>query len=182
MPNSEGPFGPIRQLGYVVEDLDAAMAAWTTQLGVGPWTAIKNITLDATYDGAPTQVTMHIALSYRDEMQIELIEQTNDAPSPYLPLIRGRRFGLHHVAHMSQDMDADLARAKRRGLHPIFDIRMPAGGHYVYLQAEALGAHVFVELLEATETLVGMFEAGIVAAQVWDGTTHTVNVIDFAAR
>ena len=29
--------GQIRQLGYVVPDIEAAMNYWSTTLGVGPW-------------------------------------------------------------------------------------------------------------------------------------------------
>ena len=30
-------FGPIRQWGFLVKDIDAAMHGWVQQLGVGPW-------------------------------------------------------------------------------------------------------------------------------------------------
>ena len=30
-------FGPIRQLGYVVRDIESAMLHWATALGIGPW-------------------------------------------------------------------------------------------------------------------------------------------------
>ena len=30
-------FGEIRQLGYVVNDIEAAMDYWSKTLGVGPW-------------------------------------------------------------------------------------------------------------------------------------------------
>ena len=30
-------YGPIRQLGYVVRDIEAAMEAWATKLRIGPW-------------------------------------------------------------------------------------------------------------------------------------------------
>ena len=36
--------GPIRQIGYVVTDLDQAMAGWL-ELGVGPWFVIARTAL-----------------------------------------------------------------------------------------------------------------------------------------
>ena len=30
-------FGPIRQLGYVVQDIESAMRHWVEVEGVGPW-------------------------------------------------------------------------------------------------------------------------------------------------
>lgn len=169
-------FGPIRQLGYLVADLDGAIDAWSRDLGVGPWTKLVNVTLPATYRGEPTTVRMELALAYRGDLQIELIRQRDDAPSPYRPWIREGRFGLHHVAHLSADVEGDVARAVASGLDVVFDIRMPGGGHYVYLRVPRLGDDVFVELLEATPTMVGMFERGMAAAAAWDGTPAVTTV------
>lgn len=176
-----GGFGPIRQLGYLVADLDAAIAAWMRDLAVGPWTKLVNVALPATWRGEPTTVEMELALAYRGDLQIELIRQTNDAPSPYRAWFRAGRFGLHHVAHLRPDVDADVARAEAAGLHAVFDIRMPGGGRYVYLEVPALGDQTFVELLEATPTMTGMFEQGIAAAAAWDGTP-SVAIVDLARR
>jgi methylmalonyl-CoA/ethylmalonyl-CoA epimerase len=174
-------FGTVRQLGYLVPELDPAIDVWTRSLGVGPWTKLVGITLPATYRGAPTTVEMEIALAYRGDVQIELICQRNDAPSPYRPWIRAGRFGLHHVAHVSADVDADVERGTALGLEVVFDIRMPGGGRYTYLQVPGLGDDVFVELLEATPTILGMFEQGMAAAAAWDGTP-SVTAIDLSAR
>ena len=35
--------GPIRQIGYVVTDLDRAIAGWL-ELGVGPWFVMRGLT------------------------------------------------------------------------------------------------------------------------------------------
>jgi len=173
-------FGPIRQLGYLVPDLDSAIDAWTRGFGVAPWTKLVGIALPATYRGAETIVRMEIALAYRGEVQIELIRQLDDAPSPYRSFIDAGRYGLHHVAHLSGDVEADVEHAVAAGLAVVFDIRMPDGGRYVYL--EMPGLHdVFVELLAATPTMLGMFEQGMAAAAVWDGTPR-VSTIDVGAR
>ena len=36
--------GPIRQIGYVVTDLDRAIASWL-ELGVGPWFVMSGLRL-----------------------------------------------------------------------------------------------------------------------------------------
>jgi catechol 2,3-dioxygenase-like lactoylglutathione lyase family enzyme len=178
--NAARPFGDIRQLGYVVRDLTAAVDGWTRQLGVGPWTIIRNITLSSTYCGARSEPLIDIALGYRGDMQIELIEQRNDAPSPYRPYIERGHFGLHHTAFLSERIDADLERAESAGLRVVCDIRMPMGGRYVYLQSDDLGPGLYVELLEVTPLLQKMFADGIAAAATWNGSGAPV-VIDFAA-
>lgn len=176
-PNS---FGPIRQLGYVVQDLDAAVTAWTRHLGVGPWTIIRNVSLQSLYRGAASTPLIDIALSYRGEMQIELIRQRNDAPSPYRPWIEKGHYGLHHTAFLSEHIDEDVQRAESQGLEVVCDIRMPSGGRYVYLQSADLGPDIYIEFLEATPMMRQMFEAGIPAAAQWDGSGEPT-VIDFAA-
>ena len=68
-----GAFGDIRQLGYVVQDLGRAVETWTTRLGVGPWTIIRDITLQSVYRGEPSAPLVDIALGYRGDLQIDLI-------------------------------------------------------------------------------------------------------------
>ena len=175
-----GTFGDIRQLGYVVQDLGRAVETWTSQLGVGPWTIIRNITLKSVYRGEPSEPLIDIALGYRGDMQIELIEQRNEAPSPYRPYIERGHYGLHHTAFLSERIDADVTRAEAAGLQVVCDIRMPMGGRYVYLQSAGLGSQLYVEFLEATPMLRQMFAEGIAASATWDGSGEPA-VIDFAA-
>ena len=47
--------GVVRQIGFVVSDLDAAMVTWL-QLGVGPFYTVRNAVQDCIYRGE--QVTV----------------------------------------------------------------------------------------------------------------------------
>lgn len=171
-------FGDIRQLGYVVEDLESSVNAWTARLGVGPWTIIRNIPLRCVYRGAASEPLIDIALGYRGAVQIELIQQKNDAPSPYRPYIERGEYGLHHTAFISAQIDEDVRRAQSVGLELVCDIAMPSG-RYVYFEPAVPGERGFIELLEATPAMLGMFEQGISATASWDGS-GTPTVIDFA--
>ena len=47
-------FGEIRQNGYVVRDIDSAMAHWSQVLGVGPWFYAEQVPItDFFYRGEP---------------------------------------------------------------------------------------------------------------------------------
>ena len=173
-------FGDIRQLGYVVEDLERSVEAWSTRLGVGPWTIIRNIPLRCVYRGAPSEPLIDIALGYRGAMQIELIQQKNEAPSPYRPYIERGEYGLHHCAFLSDRIGEDVRRAEAAGLRLLCDINMPAGGRYVYFEAALPGERGYIELLETTPVMLGMFEQGMRAAAEWNGE-GAPTVIDFAA-
>ena len=48
--------GAIRQIGYVVSDIDAALAGWV-DLGVGPWFVMRDLPIRALYRGEPCEVT-----------------------------------------------------------------------------------------------------------------------------
>ena len=172
--------GPIRQLGYVVENLDRAVEAWSTALGVGPWTIIRNIPLHSTYRGTTSLPLIDIALGYRGGMQIELIKQNNYAPSPYHPFIERGQYGLHHTAFVSEQIDEDVRHLQQAGPELVCDINMPTGGRYVYFQSPVPGEQTFIELLEATPAMRQMFEQGIAATAAWDGRSPPV-LIDFAS-
>lgn len=170
-------FGPIVQIGYLVDDLDAAVARWTGRLGVGPWTVFRNVTLDGRYRGEATVVGMHVALGYRDGLQIELIEVTNHAPSPYRGADGHRLKGIHHVAWLVDDRDAAVAAMTARGLTLAFEAGNP-GTKVAYLESPDEPGVLF-EYIEspATRTLIA---EGVAATRDWDGS-NPVTVIDFAA-
>lgn len=171
--------GSIRQLGYVVENVDAAIAAWSG-LGIGPWAVIRNVPLASVYRGKPSTPRIDVAFGYRGDVQLELIQQTNDAASPYRAWIEKRQFGLHHTAWLSSSIGADVQRLRDAGLELICDINMPTGGRYVYFAPPVAGEQTIIELLEATPALQQMFAQGIAAAANWDGHSAPT-VIDFAA-
>ena len=77
--------GPVRQIGYVVTDLDQAIAGWL-ELGVGPWFVLRGLPLRADYRGEPCETTLSLASANSGEMQIELIRQMDTTPSIFTEL------------------------------------------------------------------------------------------------
>ena len=170
-------FGAIDQIGILVENLDASIDSWIRHSGVGPWTVFRNVTLDGEYRGQPTRVTMHVGLSYQDDVQIELIEATNDAASPYRTDNGERLLGLHHVARIVDDLDAAVGTAVKGGMELLFTAHNPAT-RVAYLSAPGQPGQLF-EFICGPD-MRAMCEAGIAAARDWDGA-DPVTVIDFAA-
>ena len=75
-------FGAVRQNGYVVRDIQAAMKHWIEVMGVGPWYYMDRVKTDwFRHRGQDSRVEMSIALANSGDLQIELIQQRNDAPS-----------------------------------------------------------------------------------------------------
>ena len=57
-------FGPIRQNGYVVRDIEAALKHWTTVLGIGPFFYVERARItDLQYKGQPSAAEGHVALA-----------------------------------------------------------------------------------------------------------------------
>ena len=109
-------FGPIRQNGYVVRDIEAAMKHWIEVLQVGPWFYIERVQTDwFRHRGQDSAVEMSIALANAGDLQIELIQQRNDGPSMYKEFLDSGREGLQHVAFWSTDYQALYDRAIGQG-------------------------------------------------------------------
>jgi len=78
-------FGPLRQMGFVVRDIDKAMRHWVEVCGVGPWYIAERLPLNGFwYKGQRfDDIHLTIALANSGEVQLELIQQRDDTPSMY---------------------------------------------------------------------------------------------------
>ncbi|MFC1886108.1 VOC family protein [Thermodesulfobacteriota bacterium] len=97
--------GPVRQVGYVVKDIEKAMPEWLN-LGVGPWFFTQKVPVENfQYMGKPSNLDMSIALTNSGYVQVELIQQNNDAPSLYRDFLETAGEGIQHVSHWVEDFD-----------------------------------------------------------------------------
>ena len=110
-------FGAIRQNGYVVRDIEAAMKHWSTVLGVGPWFYTAHAPIqDFSYRGMRSNVDMAIALANSGPLQLELIQQHNDAPSLYRNFLNGGQEGLQHIAYWTEKFATDPSTGHQLGV------------------------------------------------------------------
>ncbi|GAT07127.1 glyoxalase/bleomycin resistance protein/dioxygenase [Mycolicibacterium novocastrense] len=105
--------GPIRQIGYIVTDIDRAMASWL-DLGVGPWFVMRNLPLRGVYRGAPCEISMTLGLANSGELQVELIQQDDDTPSIYTEFLAAKGPGYHQLAYWAEDSTPRWRRHVRR--------------------------------------------------------------------
>jgi hypothetical protein len=165
-------FGPIRQNGYVVRDLRAAMDHWVNVLGVGPWFHVPRVKTDYfRHRGADSDVEMSIALANSGDLQIELIQQTNDAPSMYREFLDAGHEGLQHVAFWTRGYQALYDRALADGYRVGHEGRIGGElGRFAYF--DALGPHpgAVVEISDISGNKGRFFEHIKRAAQDWDGS------------
>jgi hypothetical protein len=164
-------FGNVRQNGYVVADIEAAMRHWTDVLGIGPFFYFEQVPIENfRYRGRPSDPRLSIALGNSGDLQIELIQQRNDAPSLYRDFIAAGREGLQHLAYWTDRFDADLERALGLG----FEVGHSgeAGGkdgRFVYFATEQHPGTV-IELSEVSGPKGAFFRHIAETARGWDGS------------
>jgi hypothetical protein len=163
-------FGEIRQLGYVVKDIEAAMAYWSQTLGVGPWfynprVPIKNYQ----YRGESHEPHNSVALANSGFVQVELIQCRNDVPSMYRDFLRAGHTGLQHVAYWTEDYDADLARLQAQGFKAVMSGEVGERGRFIYFDTEYHPGTV-IELSEVAGPKGKMFDLIRAASIGWDGS------------
>ena len=164
-------FGAVRQNGYVVRDLRAALDHWITVLGVGPWFYIERVKTDYfRHRGQDSAVEMSIALANSGDLQIELIQQRNDAPSLYKEFLDSGREGLQHLAYWTQDYQAVYDRALSLGYKVGHEGQVGgAQGRFAYFDTEAHPGTV-VEISDISGNKGRFFDHIRRTAQDWDGT------------
>jgi hypothetical protein len=162
-------FGAVRQNGYVVRDIEAAMKHWVEVLGVGPWFYLEHFPItDFRYRDTPSPVDVSIALANSGTLQIELIEQRNDAPSMFRDFLDAGHEGLQHLAYWPVDFEDVLERALDRGCRIGQSGTSGNMGPFAYLQTEFHPGTV-VELSKLTDARRHVFEGVAAAAVNWDG-------------
>jgi methylmalonyl-CoA/ethylmalonyl-CoA epimerase len=169
------PFGPIRQIAWVVRDLEESVANWLRVSGVGPWTCFRNVAMRGTYRGAAAKVRMHVALGYQEGMEIELIEDLGHGPSPYRNSAGAPLIGMHHVAWFSDAVAADVARAQARGMQVCFEAANEVT-RVAYLE-DPHEPKLLLEFIEMNAVMRAGFEARLAAARAWTGSAP-IQVID----
>lgn len=165
-----GFFGRAKQNGYVVHDLDAAVEHWTKRLGVGPFFRKDHIDLEHyEFEGRACDVDMSVALSYMGELQIELIQQHNNAPSHYQSFLRKHGPGLHHVLIANdKPLDENLEHMSKLGFTPTSTGKVRNGSRFVYFD---LGGHTgsTLEMGDGSPRTLAYFDRIRLHVENWDG-------------
>ena len=162
-------FGPIDQVCWLVPDLDAAMLHFSESLGIGPWYAIPQMTpLDFNYGGEASAIEMSLAVTYSGRLQIELIQQHNDAPSMYKDSIDAGEYGQHHVGFFRRNYDEQLEQAIAGGYEVGQSGSLNGELRFSYLKTAATPGTT-AELIELTDPVEAAFVAIHQATTVWDG-------------
>ena len=134
---------PCDQVGFVVRDLQAAMAMYAPLFGA--FTTMDGSVEQATYRGRLADAGLQIAFGRSGNLEIELIEWTG-GESPHREFIEAGREGMHHLRFRVEDADGWIEKLKGLGYSPAWYKKWCADTTFAYL--ERPGDSVWIELLE----------------------------------
>ena len=163
------PLYTVRQLAYVVRDLDAALEYWTKELKVGPFFLFEHCPLEnQIYRGAPGAADVTLALGNSGALQIELIYQHNDAPSVYKEFLDAGGQGVHHFGMMPSDYSATCQHYKDLGHESVFECTVGGAPLSYFDTVDTLGH--YIELWDNNDVYKDLFTLVEDAAKCWDGS------------
>jgi hypothetical protein len=161
--------GPSIQNAFVPANFDAALDWWIKTMGVGPFFFMPQVKLDdLRYLGQPSDVQFDLAIGYWGDVQVELIRQTNDAPSIYKAWRDGEREGLHHTLTLVDDMENARALVSQVGGQVLQEGKVQGGGEVIYVDVGG-GPGTMFEILKPGPGSREFFEMMRTAAKDWDG-------------
>ena len=103
---------PLVQIGFVVRDLAASMAAYERLYG--PWQRFDGSVPQASYRGRSADVHLDIAIGHSGTLEIELIQWLS-GDSPHREFIERGREGMHHLQYRVPDAGTTIAALHRLG-------------------------------------------------------------------
>jgi len=163
-------FGKVCQNGYVVRDIEKAMAFWTGVQRVGPFFYIPKVKTDwFRYRGVDSPVELSIALANSGDLQIELIQQRNDAPSMYRDHLEAHGEGLQHMSYWTTDYQPLYDRALEAGFAVGHDGQIGGPkGRFAYFETTGHPGTV-VEISDISGGKGRFFQHIRKVAESWDG-------------
>lgn len=150
LPALSSVYGPIRQVAYIVEDIDAAIENWNRQLGVSPFAVVRECKplQGSKYRGEDSgEIILNLAFAYIGEVQLELIEQVNDTPSMYREALAKGASGLHHYGVCVEDYSRAYQYALDNGFTPVVNAGAPGYAQMAYVESDVIPG-LILEIIE----------------------------------
>jgi hypothetical protein len=162
-PRSIAGLGPVAQIAFVPDDMEAALRFWTGTIGAGPFYVNRASPLPGiTLRGETVDIVIEVALGYWNDLQIELIRQVAGPPSIYTASDR-----LHHVLVIVDDIDAAREPCLASGLTLQMEGISKGAIRFAYFGGDS--SRPMVELVERSAALGSYFGAVKGASVGWDG-------------
>ena len=162
-------FGPMRQIGFVVRDIDKAMNHWLNVGTVGPWFYFDRSAFKTFVYNGKNYNDIHISVAFANsgDIQLELICQRCNTPSMYQEFLAAGHEGMQHWSSWPENYDELYYRALKNG-YTVCQEGAHARGPFVYFRNEGHPGTV-IEMSELTLGRRNFFDKVRTAAIDWDG-------------
>ena len=123
----------IDQIGFVVRDIDRAIAQYDALFG--PFTTMDAQVPDADYRGGTASCELKLAFGRSGDVEIELIQWVS-GESPHREFIERDREGMQHLRFRVDDADTWIARLEAAGYQAIWYKRWSGDTVFAYLERD----------------------------------------------
>ncbi len=134
---------PCDQVGFVVADLDAAMAMYNPLFG--PFTTMEPGLMTFNYRGREEDSEIKLAFGKSGDIEIELIEWVSGW-TPHREFREAGREGMHHLRFIVDTLEDKVAEAEVLGYKNIWSKRFGEGLAAAYLERD--GDPLVIEFFE----------------------------------
>ena len=168
-------FGSIRQIAFVVRDINAALRYWTETLGVGPFFVLRRTTPgDYRYRGRLSPAPLlSVALGNSGDVQVEIIQQHDDKPSAYRDYLAKGQQGFQHVSSWltRAEYDETLARVRSAGTVVVHEgVVRESNVRFAYFETDTVPGGLVYEIADVMDpSIYPLIQTIADAARSWDG-------------
>ena len=159
----------IFQVAWIVNDLESSIRCWIQSARVVPFFIIPHPTLSKLqYRGHASTLDISVAVAQAGAVQVELIEQHGEGPSPYRDVFAKGQEGMHHMCATTSDFDAEIARYQGEECEIVGQGAF-ADTRFAYVETRArLG--FMMEIFDDHSSIKPVFKPVADAAVGWDGS------------
>lgn len=146
LPQLKAEYGTLRQVAYVVEDLDEAMEYWRDTHNVNAFAVARNAKplSNATYRGQKSEtVVIDVAFGYLGDLQLELIELKQSVPSMYKEVLDRSQKDLQHYGVTVEDFQTTYEALSNLGFESIVDCGVKGLAQMSYVEATDFNQSIF---------------------------------------
>jgi catechol 2,3-dioxygenase-like lactoylglutathione lyase family enzyme len=160
---------PVHHVGYVVDDIPAAVDWAVSALGAGPFFLIDHLPFDSvTFQGEPAAYDHSSAFGQWGPLKLELTVVHDAHPAGLADALGGPPGRVGHIAWVVTDVDAESSALAAAGA-PAFHEGRAGPVRAVWHDARAtLGHHI--EILQDCVEIQAFYELMRSSAEGWDGS------------
>lgn len=168
------------QLAYVVHDLDSTIQYWADTFNIGPFVVIEKAVAGrkVIHRGKVSTMEMSLAFSYIGDIQIELVQPTDNEPSPFREFLDSGQQGVHHHGFWPEDFEGACAKVESAGFRELCAIYLKDGERNVVYYEPPAQIGGIVELVPMTPARMAYFNRMKRLANNWDGARPIRRYVD----